>query len=103
MKVRKLLVAGVLAAAAFGVTTPAFAQTDYVTPPEEGEVLGTELSRTPPAVEATVSPASTSTAGGSLPVTGGDVAGLTAIGVAAIGAGAVLVRRSRRSTESALA
>src|SRR4051794_37383888 len=31
-----------------------------------------------------------------LPVTGGDVVGLTAAGLAMVGAGAVLVRRSRR-------
>ena len=34
--------------------------------------------------------------GGSLPITGGDVLGLTLIGAAAVATGAVLVRRSRR-------
>lgn len=38
---------------------------------------------------------------GELPFTGGDVAGMTLIGAAAVGIGAVMVRRSRtRSTES---
>jgi LPXTG-motif cell wall-anchored protein len=34
---------------------------------------------------------------GSLPFTGGDVAGLAAIGTAAIGAGALMIRRSRKA------
>ncbi len=34
----------------------------------------------------------------SLPVTGGDLLGLTVIGLGAVGAGAVFVRRSRRTT-----
>jgi LPXTG-motif cell wall-anchored protein len=34
----------------------------------------------------------------SLPLTGGDVAGLAAIGLAAIGTGVVLVRRGRRAS-----
>lgn len=48
--------------------------------------------------EATVSPSSeTSAPSGSLPFTGADVAELSALGVAALGAGTLLVRRGRRS------
>jgi hypothetical protein len=39
--------------------------------------------------------------GRSLPFTGGDVAGLVVVGVAALGAGTVLVRVSRRSPQPA--
>lgn len=55
-----------------------------------------------PAVETNVAPAvaaATATAGGStLPVTGGDVAELTLIGLVAVGGGTLLVRRSRKHT-----
>ena len=44
-----------------------------------------------PAAAQTAQPAP----GGSLPITGGDVAGLAILGAAAVGAGAVLVRRTR--------
>jgi hypothetical protein len=44
---------------------------------------------------ATVDPASS---GSTLPFTGGDVAGLAATGVSAIGVGLLLTRRSRRSS-----
>lgn len=47
-----------------------------------------------PAAAQTAQPAP----GGSLPITGGDVAGLAILGAAAVGAGAVLVRRSRTTT-----
>ena len=95
MKARKLLIAGSLAAAALGVAGPAVAQTDYVGSTGE-EVLGQDLSRNPGAA----APASNSGTSGSLPVTGGDVLGLTVIGAAAIGTGAVLVRRSRRTADA---
>jgi hypothetical protein len=36
-----------------------------------------------------------------LPITGGDVAGLTALGLASVGTGTVLVRRSRRGRNRA--
>lgn len=97
MKARKLVLAGSIVAAAFGVSAPAFAQTDYVSPPGD-DVLGTDLSRTTPAATAP-----TDAAGGSLPVTGGDVVGLTIIGAAAVGTGVVLVRRTRRTADAAQA
>lgn len=95
MKARKFLIAGSIVAAALGSSAPVLAQTDYVSPPGD-QVLGTELSRTP-TVASTNAAAPSS---GSLPVTGGDVLGLAAIGAAAVGTGAVMVRRSRRTAES---
>ena len=67
---------------------------------EAASVLPNEQTNVAPAV-ATAAPAAVvaATAGGSsggLPVTGGDIAGLTAIGAAAVGSGALLLRRSRR-------
>jgi LPXTG-motif cell wall-anchored protein len=67
---------------------------------EAASVLPNEQTNVAPAV-ATVAPAAVvaATAGGSsggLPVTGGDIAGLTAIGAVAVSSGALLVRRSRR-------
>jgi hypothetical protein len=44
------------------------------------EVLGTQVTR------------------GSLPFTGGDIAGIAAIGAGAVAIGAVMVRRGRRTT-----
>lgn len=98
---------GLGGALGFGLATPAvvWAQTDYVgvpppvvSPPPEvapvpeaappPEVLGVEITRAP---RAAVAPARVR-----LPVTGGDVAGLVAIALSAIGTGTVLVRRSRR-------
>lgn len=46
-------------------------------------------------------PAAAEAPSGSLPVTGGDVVGLTLIGLFAVGTGAVLVRRSRRDGSAA--
>ena len=48
----------------------------------------------PAVAAATAAPAS----GKALPVTGGDVVGLTVIGLAALGGGTLLVRRSRKHT-----
>lgn len=49
-----------------------------------------------PMAVSTAAPASAETApAGALPFTGGDVAGLVVVGAVAVGAGTVLVRRSR--------
>jgi LPXTG-motif cell wall-anchored protein len=96
MKARKLLMAGAIAVAVVGMPAVALAD-DYVGGNDGGRVLGEQLSRSAPAAPVAAAPATT-TRGAGLPVTGGDVAGLTAAGLAAIGAGTVLVRRSRRST-----
>lgn len=93
MKVRKILLASALGVAAF--SAPALAQTSdgsYVG--GETTVRGNDLTRTPQ-VDADNEDR------GSLPVTGGDIAGLVAIGAAAVGTGTVMVRRSRRRTADA--
>lgn len=96
MKARKILVAAALAVAGFA--TPALAQTDGTYVGGETVVRGEELVRTPQvdAAGARAGAAADVDDRGGLPVTGGDVAGLVAMGVAAIGTGTVMVRRSRR-------
>jgi LPXTG-motif cell wall-anchored protein len=91
MKIRNMLVAGALLT---GFTAaPVLAQTSYVG--GNTEVKGGTQER----------PAPTDVEGANesrgLPITGGDVAGLTAIGLASVGAGTVLVRRSRRRPATA--
>lgn len=55
------------------------------------QVLGDDVSRNVPQVLGQT----VSNGGDALPVTGGDVAGLAALGLGAIATGTVLVRRSR--------
>jgi hypothetical protein len=81
------LAAGAIVVAGLALPGVAAAQTDYVSNNEEPKVQGTQFTRT------AVAP----TQAARLPITGGDVAGMTAAGVAAIATGTVLVRRSRRS------
>jgi hypothetical protein len=94
MKLRKLLMAGAIAAVVVGL--PAAAMADDYTGNNGSSVLGTQLTRSAPAA----APAST-TRGAGLPVTGGDIAGMTAIGLAAVGTGTAMVRRSRRRSSAA--
>src|SRR3954468_10199984 len=76
-----LLVGGATAAAAVDYPPPA--------PPKVApQVLGEQFSRGP-AVASQVGSQN-------LPVTGGDIAAMAGVGVAAIAAGSVLVRRGRR-------
>ena len=97
-----LLVAAVLWSVGLGGTASA----QYVTP-EPPRAGATTDVQTSPVVE------SVSTAGGGatgqvatrssgqgLPVTGGDVVGLTALGVGAIAAGGVVLHLRRRATQS---
>jgi len=66
---------------------------------QDPKVLGSEVSRSgvsPDSVSSTTSESSSSS--DTLPVTGGDLLGLTAIGLGAVGVGTVFVRRSRRTT-----
>ena len=91
MKARKLFAAGAIVAAALGMTTAAMAE-DYVNNKPGGAVLGEQLSRSTGSGAVAGTSASR---GAGLPVTGGDIAGLTAVGLAAVGAGTVMVRRSR--------
>lgn len=81
----------IAAALSWGLVTAPVQAQDYVgrtppTVPVEPKVLGQVETR----------------AGGTgatdpIPITGGDVAGLTAIGMAAVATGAVLLRRGRRA------
>ncbi|HEX9530783.1 MAG TPA: hypothetical protein VF954_06575 [Acidimicrobiales bacterium] len=89
MKFSYLAAAGVLAASIALPGATALADTsDYTqTPPN---VAGIQQTRP------LATPATPAVGGTSLPVTGGDLAELAAIGVVATGAGTVLVRRSRR-------
>jgi LPXTG-motif cell wall-anchored protein len=106
-----LLVGLVLPAAAAGAqqTYPAPAapevQSSNDAPPvvDDGEVLAEEEVRDGGAVLGVEDVAGTSdeAPSGALPLTGGDVVGLAAIGAAAVGIGALLVRRSRSATSVA--
>jgi LPXTG-motif cell wall-anchored protein len=100
MNARKLLMAGAIAVAVVGMPAVAMAD-DYVGGNDGGQVLGTQLSRSTSAAPTPVAAPATTSRGAGLPVTGGDVAGLTAVGLASIGAGTVLVRRSRRGAKTA--
>lgn len=89
MRIRNVLVA---AAVVVGVSAaPVAAQTSYVGG-EDAEVEGNNFGRGGDQGDRGA------VAGDSrgLPITGGDVAGLTVVGFAAVGAGTVLVRRTRR-------
>lgn len=99
MSARTRILAGVAAAGiALAVPAAAWAQSDDYTR-EPTEVSGENLSR-PTRVGGTTFARDPGDPG-SLAVTGGDVLGLTAIGLAAIGVGTVLARRGRtRSTAS---
>jgi hypothetical protein len=98
---RGWLAAAVLMTAVSG-TAAAAAPSDYVgrTPssvpedPARPRVLGTTEVRS---TAATGSGAGTSGASEPIPITGGDVLGLTALGTAALVGGAVLLRRGRRA------
>lgn len=70
-------------------------QTGEVSPESIQAPQGSQVGA--PASVATPAAAPASTTPGSLPFTGGDVAGLAIVGAAAAGAGAILVRRSRKS------
>lgn len=84
-----------------GVGTVATASADTTTGPDYGAVVkGETVSRTPLEAPATaaapavaVSPEQSS---GPLPLTGADVAELSAVGLALVGAGTIMVRRTRR-------
>ena len=87
MNARKWLLSGSVVLAVAGAPAAAHGQDSYVSNTTE-TVLGTTVTR--PAVRPQV-------ASQSLPVTGGDLVGLTALGVAALAAGTVMVRRTKRA------
>lgn len=103
MSGRTLLLSLVLLVAPAGAAS---AQTaNYPGNPPDGEVLGTGDQRGDAEVGGVVTarPASTAraAAGNNLAVTGGDVVQLGLIGVALVGGGVVLVKRSRRVAPTA--
>jgi hypothetical protein len=105
---RRLLLGGLAAITiAAGTALPAsaaFAVDDYPVPPSptvgpsntnrDAEVLG--ATATKPRTEVLGAQVTR----GSLPFTGGDIAGIAAIGAGAVAVGAVMVRRGRRSGSS---
>jgi LPXTG-motif cell wall-anchored protein len=104
MKGYKLAAAAGAVTAMLGLSMGTAVADDYPggTPPT---VLGEQITREAPAAvlgqsstQGSVSGASASRGALPLPVTGGDIAGMTAAGVAAVGLGSVLVRRRRRSS-----
>jgi len=100
MKTKRLLLAMATSAVLFVATPMAAHAGDYGTTPNNvvptppAQVLGENLS---------TGTSGTSTPSGTLPVTGGDIAGMTIIGLGAVATGTVLVRRSRRRDGTATA
>lgn len=88
----RILAVGVAVGALVGVPSVAAWADEYVGPPPT--VKGESFTRT------TVQ-ASTARRDPGLPITGGDIAGLTMAGVGAIGIGTVLVRRGRTRSATA--
>ena len=99
----KRLLAGTAAlGAAFALNVlPAVAQTETYPPPTNPEPSVQPETETPPTVAPTVETVP-DTGGSTLPVTGGDMAGIAAIGAGAVAAGAALLfmRRRREGTVS---
>ena len=75
-----------------GGTTPSSVLSESQDRPDE--VLNTSVDRVSPAVQPQQQQQT-------LPVTGGDLAGLAVVGVSLVGVGTVAVRRSRRATATA--
>ena len=107
---RKLMIAGAVLVSWVAVPGAAWAQTSgpsCLNPDPYtgvcGDVVGPEQLRQDPKVlgsevSSSQSEPESSTSSGTLPVTGGDLVGLAAIGLGAVGAGTFFVRRSRRTT-----
>jgi hypothetical protein len=108
---RRILLGGLaaitIAAGAALPATAAFAVDDYpVPPPATVSPNNTDREPTAEVESATVTKSSSGTGTevlgaqvtrGSLPFTGGDIAGIAAIGVGAVAVGAVMVKRGRRN------
>ena len=98
---KKLATAGVALVAWLAIPVAAGAQqVDPYTRVQGNEVGRQQLQQDPKVLGSEVSSGSESDSSSSdtLPVTGGDLLGLTAIGLGAVGVGSVFVRRSRRTT-----
>src|SRR3954468_11785014 len=99
-RIAKFAIGGVMAATTLtGGAGASSADASAVLGPEygqQGPVVQAENVTQAPVVanEAVVSPAETSQ--GTLPITGNDALGIAAAGLGMVGAGAVLIRRSRR-------
>jgi hypothetical protein len=100
---------GLLLVGAAAVPAAAMAANDYsstppnsvATPPAVQPVVVVQPAHdSAPVAVVAVSPVVPVTNGGSLPFTGGDVAGLVVIGVVLLGTGSILVRRSRSGSAS---
>jgi LPXTG-motif cell wall-anchored protein len=85
----RLLALVAATAAAVALSAPVVAAADDYTGTTTPTVLGEQIQRQ--------SVAAVDPIRASLPVTGGDIAGLTAVGVGAIGLGTILVRRRRQT------
>jgi hypothetical protein len=100
MNIRRLVAASVLVIGVAGPATAAVAaEPPYPLPPKSDDVvvLGETLKKAPDVAPAVATPAPVQTAPtGNLPFTGSDVAEMVIVGFAAVGAGTVLVRRSKR-------
>jgi len=106
---RRILLGGLaaitIAAGAALPASAAFAVDDYPIPPSPPvspantnrgpEVAGTTATRSGGSGTEVLG---TQVTRGSLPFTGGDIAGIAAIGAGAVAVGAVMVRRGRRTT-----
>ncbi|MBA2752726.1 MAG: LPXTG cell wall anchor domain-containing protein [Actinobacteria bacterium] len=96
---KKLATAGVALVAWLAIPVAAGAQqVDPYTRVKGNEVGRQQLQQDPKVLGSEVSSGSDSSSSDTLPVTGGDLLGLTAIGLGAVGVGSVFVRRSRRTT-----
>ena len=96
---RALLAGAALGLAVVGPVRVAAADDYPITNPPSVE--GVALVRAPEPTVKVLGVSAARTAGTTLPVTGGDIAGLTLMGLGAVGVGAVLVRRSRRTAPEA--
>lgn len=93
MNARRFVSAAAALAAAFGLPTAAAATSDYVGIAPT-QVEGIDLVK--PAVQVLGTQESRESQGpATLPVTGGDLAGMALFGAGAVGIGTVLVRRGR--------
>ncbi len=96
MKVRIAIATLITAGAAFALpAAAAHAETECPAPGGSCSAPSSQVVGTGGFVEPAVQATQAAPSGASLPLTGGDVAGLSLIGIALVGGGIVLVRRTR--------